>query len=148
MADYSHFLAQPTFPNINRYLDPDDGLLRGIARKHEQDESVAGAARAALNAARDAVEVICKEIEVFESKLQGTEEIGLYAVGGPSGATFFPQTLIAEGSDKVVFRGEDQDGKPFTLIQHVSQLNFAMRSVPVAPDVEPRRIGFHHPEVE
>lgn len=45
----------------------------------------------------------------------------------------------------MVFRGY-VDGRLSTLIQHVSQLNFLLTSVPKAPDRPKRRIGFSSPQ--
>jgi hypothetical protein len=45
--------------------------------------------------------------------------------------------------DIVTFYGTDSEGGRMQLIQHVSQLNVALRAMPILrDDVEPRRIGF------
>lgn len=45
--------------------------------------------------------------------------------------------------DIVTFYGTDGDGVRMQLIQHVSQLNVALRAMSILRDhVEPRRIGF------
>ena len=45
--------------------------------------------------------------------------------------------------DIVTFYGQDEDGQKMQLVQHVTQLNVALRAVPRAQPEEPaRRIGF------
>ena len=47
------------------------------------------------------------------------------------------------GYNLVCFHGEDTEGKPLELIQHVQQLNFLLTVVPKpVPEVPKRQIGF------
>ena len=87
-------------------------------------------------------ELIKKHIVEFESDLDEDHEVGLML-------THFGQSIIMQvtsiGYEKsvlMVFKGF-VDNKPATLIQHISQLNFLLMSVPKAePDKPKRKIGF------
>ena len=81
-------------------------------------------------------------IRNFESQLDARHEIAMGFAGGEAGI------LRIEGlgyfdPDIVTFYGQDEDGQKMQLVQHVTQLNVALRAVPRAQPEEPaRRIGF------
>ena len=96
-------------------------------------------------AAQHSIYEIIKEIKNFEDDLTEDEEAFMAIIGGPSGSAIFLNGIIPLGLDKVVFIGQDQSGKKARLIQHVSQINIMLQSMPIAKEVQPRRfgIGFH-----
>lgn len=81
-------------------------------------------------------------IRNFESQLDPAEEIAMGFAGGEAGV------LRIEGlgyfdPDLITFYGNDETGARMQLVQHVSQLNVALRAVPrPRPEEPPRRIGF------
>ena len=122
-----------------------EALRRAGRERVRREEIITSAAAQALRAASECVgELIC-QIEKFENSLDEHQEVAVFVIGGPAGASFFPTSIQAIDPDKVVFDGIDPDGGPFVVVQHVTQLNFALRAVRTAPDEPPRRIGFHHP---
>ena len=78
----------------------------------------------------------------FEEQLDNEHEVAMGFTGGNAGV------LRIEGMgyfdpDIVTFYGTDAHGGRMQLIQHVSQLNVALRALPLPrEDMEPRRIGF------
>lgn len=89
-----------------------------------------------------AYERIILYIRNFESQLDGKHEVAMGFAGGEAGV------LRIEGlgyfdPDLLTFYGRDEDGQKMQLVQHVSQLNLALRAVARAtPEEPPRRIGF------
>ncbi len=81
-------------------------------------------------------------IQNFEQQLDNEHEVAMGFAGNETGI------LRIEGlgyfdPDIVTFYGTDDEGGRMQLIQHVSQLNVALRAMPILrDDVEPRRIGF------
>lgn len=96
-------------------------------------------------AAEKSVIEIIHEIKAFENELTQDEEAFMAIIGGPSGSAIFLNGIIPLGLDKVVFVGQNQKGEKARLIQHVSQINIMLQSMPIKPEIEPRRfgIGFH-----
>ena len=92
-------------------------------------------------------EILKAYIEDFENGLDKDHQVGLLL-------TNFGQTVIMqvreigyEESVVLVFKGY-VNGVYSTLIQHVSQLNFLLTSVPVEPDHLKQPIGFLVPETD
>ena len=81
-------------------------------------------------------------IQNFEKTLNAEEEVAMGFTDTGAGV------LRIEGigyfdPDIVTFYGSDPTGTRIQLVQHVSQLNVILRSMPKqSPEVEPRRIGF------
>ncbi|HKK97544.1 MAG TPA: DUF6173 family protein [Marivita sp.] len=81
-------------------------------------------------------------IQNFEKQLDNEHEVAMGFAGNETGV------LRIEGlgffdPDMVTFYGTDARGGKMQLVQHVSQLNVALRALPIPRDhIEPRRIGF------
>lgn len=81
-------------------------------------------------------------IQNFEKTLNAEEEVAMGFTDTGAGV------LRIEGigyfdPDIVTFYGTDQTGARLQLVQHVSQLNVILRTMPKASEAaEPRRIGF------
>lgn len=81
-------------------------------------------------------------IQNFEQQLDNEHEVAMGFAGNETGV------LRIEGlgffdPDIVTFYGTDAAGGRMQLIQHVSQLNVALRALPIPrPEEPPRRIGF------
>jgi len=81
-------------------------------------------------------------IQNFEQQLDNEHEVAMGFAGNETGV------LRIEGlgffdPDIVTFYGSDEAGGRMQLIQHVSQLNVALRALPIPKAEEPaRRLGF------
>lgn len=97
---------------------------------------------AAKSEAQWAYERLILYIRNFEAQLDATQDIAMGFAGSEAGV------LRIEGlgyfdPDVITFYGQDEEGMKMQLIQHVSQLNVALRAVPrEAPETPPSRIGF------
>lgn len=86
-------------------------------------------------------EIIKRYILEYQSSLDPEHDVGILL-------THFGQSLLMEVTEigyeqsvLMVFRGY-VNGRFSTLIQHVSQLNFLLTSIPKEPDKPKRKIGF------
>jgi hypothetical protein len=135
---------------IERMFRESQGHHQLLAREHAEriarEQAVADASSYASNSATHTVGSLIQAIAEFEALLTAQQELALFVVGGPSGMQFFPTELIALDPNKVKFCGVNSEGRPFAVIQHISQLNVAMPCVQIEPTETPRRIGFHLPE--
>lgn len=119
----------------------EDAIQKAAQERIGRERKIAAAAEHALNAAALAVDTLVDEIAVFEGTLSDQEEVALFVIGGPAGQQFFPEVMKPLNPDKVLYGGRDQHGRPFTVVQHVSQLNFAMLAAVLEEGQQPRRIG-------
>lgn len=89
-----------------------------------------------------AYERIILYLRNFEEQLDNEHEVAMGFTGGNTGV------MRIEGMgyfdpDIVTFYGMDPAGGRMQLVQHVTQLNVALRALPKAPEqAEPNRIGF------
>ena len=94
------------------------------------------------SAAEWAYERLILYIQNFEKQLDNDHEVAMGMAGNATGV------LRIEGlgffdPDIVTFYGTDPQGGRMQLIQHVSQLNVALRALPIPkPEDPPRRNGF------
>lgn len=86
-------------------------------------------------------EIIKKYILDFQECLDNEHDVGVMLTNFGSTMLMQVTAIGYEKSVLMVFKGY-VDGRESTLIQHVSQLNFLLTSVPKAPDVPKRKIGF------
>ena len=81
-------------------------------------------------------------IKNFEEKLDNDHEIAMGFVGGDTGVMRI-EGIGFYAPDIITFYGADPDGARTQQIQHVSQLNVQLRTLPKHVDQpEPNRIGF------
>ena len=137
-------VPQPIFDS-RALQEMNDGIARASRAKVKRETTIADAAALAMRSASHSVDAIVERIAGYEVLLTADEEVALFVIGGPAGSSFFPTGIEAIDPDKIVFSGVDEGDRPFVVIQHISQLNVAMRAAKVARDEQPRRIGFHHP---
>lgn len=102
---------------------------------------------AALTYSDTQFEILKRYIQDFEATLDKDHEVGLMLTHFGQSVTMVVEEIGYEESVLMVFRGT-VNGTPATLIQHVSQLNFLLTSVPCEPDVPKRKIGFSAPQTE
>lgn len=86
-------------------------------------------------------EIIRKYILRFQADLDREHDVGLMLTNFGNTVLMEVTEIGYENSVLMVFTGY-VNGRKSTLIQHVSQLNFLLTSVPKDPDVPKRRIGF------
>lgn len=86
-------------------------------------------------------EIIKRYILDFQQSLDNEHDVGVLLTNFGSTMLMRVTSVGFERSVLMVFRGY-VDGREATLIQHVSQLNFLLTSVPKAPDEPKRKIGF------
>ena len=107
-------------------------LPKGIARKPQGNKS----------AAEWAWERLILYIRNFEAQLDQEHEVAIGVTDSGAG----PLRIEGLGyfdPDIVTFYGTDPSGARSQLIQHVTQLNVALRAIPKpGSQQEPRRIGF------
>ena len=80
-------------------------------------------------------------LKSFEDSLDEDHEAAMGFAGGPDGALRI-RGVGYSAPDLVTFACTDRRGAPVQLIQHVSQLNVALRASPKPGDAPPYRIGF------
>lgn len=112
-------------------------------RMSDMIDGIAEASRRRNNPAGYMHERVLRQMRDFEASLGEDEEIGARL---PASAFDEPFRLTAVGfsdPDLLVFRGEQEDGRPVELLQHHTQFNLLLVALPKAPERDqPRRIGF------
>ena len=92
-----------------------------------------------------AYEVILKRIKEFQDELDDEHEVALQLASFGQSITLAVTAIGYSNPSTLVFYGY-VNGRPATLIQHMSQLNFLLLSVQKQdPGKPPRRIGFELP---
>lgn len=86
-------------------------------------------------------EIIRKYMQEYEAKIDSEHEVGLILTTFGQSVVMRVTEVSYEESVLMVFKGY-VDGNMSTLIQHVSQLNLLLTSVPKEPNREKRPIGF------
>lgn len=83
------------------------------------------------------------EIINYQENLPDEEDVAMMLVQFNQSIIILVESIGYIGYNLVKFSGKDSSGKPLTLIQHVSQLNFLLKVVPKhEPEVPKRKIGF------
>lgn len=81
-------------------------------------------------------------IQAFEERLDAEHEVAMGFAGSDTGVIRIEGVGFFD-PDIVTFYGSDAGGNATQLVQHVTQLNVLLRSMPKArPQEAPRRIGF------
>lgn len=99
-----------------------------------------------MSAASNHCRSLAYQIQEIEARLDKQSAIAFWVAGGPSGQAFFPMEIYAEDPDRMVFKGVDENNNPFVLVQHVSQLNIAIRVAKLSKGETRHPIGFHIPK--
>ena len=83
------------------------------------------------------------EILRYQANLPEDEDVAMMLVQFNETTTILVKDIGYSGYNLVCFHGEDIEGKPMELIQHVQQLNFLLTVVPKPkPEAPKRKIGF------
>ena len=97
------------------------------------------------NMADYAHEVVLRRIKDFQDELDDDHEVALQLASFGQSITLAVTSIGYSNPSTLVFYGYVDD-HPATLIQHMTQLNFLLLSVPKQdPGKPPRRIGFELP---
>lgn len=114
----------------------------------EESAALAQGLRQTDNPAEWAFVRLTRLIREFESRLDKDEEIGVRGVGLPGDGVLMVHDLGYWGPDLLLFFGRDPDGRPVSLVQHVSRLNVVLSARPKPEADQPaRRIGFRLDEM-
>jgi hypothetical protein len=98
---------------------------------------------AGYDPARWMYERIVRSIDAFEQGLSPDEEVGARLVATPGEEVFHVEHVAYWSPDLIMFEGLSRAGRRVQLIQHFSQLNLLLTSLPKEkPSEPPRRIGF------
>lgn len=90
-------------------------------------------------------EIIKDYILDFQYSLDNEHDVGVMLTNFGSSILMEVTEIGYEESVLMIFKGY-VNGRMSTLIQHVSQLNFLLTSVPKDPEIPKRQIGFIAPE--
>ena len=92
-------------------------------------------------------ELIKQYVEDFEMSLDTEHEVGVMLTNFGQSVLMQVTEIGYEKSVMLVFKGY-VNGKPSTLIQHISQLNFLLTSIDKEPEKPKRKVGFRIPDDE
>lgn len=110
-------------------------LARMDARRQEQAEERAGFAWTMFKVLRG-------QVAAFEQKLTPAEETAAWLANFGANVTLVVTEIAYRDPHLIILRGEDQDGRPRELLQHVSQVSLLLAAIPAKPNRAGRRIGF------
>lgn len=126
---------------------PDPISLSVQHQLHERAKSTQTMVNAAMiqegsNAKQVAINLY-EEIVKYQASLPDTEDVIMMLVQFGQTYTIRVTNIGYSGYTLVCFHGEDIDGKPLELIQHISQLNFLLQvQTKEKPEAPKRKIGF------
>lgn len=120
------------------------GMQKQLQKNHANREIEINASKIQLSSTAEQVAMnLCNEIQRFQSSLSDTEDVAMMLVQFNQSMTILVKQIGYSGYNLVCFHGEDMNGKPLELIQHVQQLNFLLTVVPKSePESPKRQIGF------
>lgn len=129
------FNKQPIIsPSVQRQIDQ--------AQKNRQIEIDASKIQLGSTAEQVAINLY-NEIQRYQANLPDTEDVAMMLTQFNDSIQILVKGIGYSGYNLVCFHGEDKDGKPLELIQHVQQLNFLLMVVPKPePEAPKRQIGF------
>lgn len=85
--------------------------------------------------------IIKKYIQDFEASLDEEHEVGILLTNFGQSVLMEVHTITYEESVLLVFSGL-VDGHKATLIQHINQLNFLLKTIEKNPESTKKKIGF------
>ena len=126
---------------------PDPISLSVQHQLHERAKSTQTMVNAAMvqegSTAKQVAINLYEEIIKYQASLPDTEDVIMMLVQFGQTYTIRVTNIGYSGYTLVCFHGENIDGKPLELIQHISQLNFLLQVQPKEkPEVPKRKIGF------
>ena len=118
--------------------------LNAIQKSHTKNQKMINVATIQENSiAQIVAENLYQEILNYQANLSNAEDVAVSLVQFNETTTILVDSIGYIGYNLVRFGGKDNSGKPLELIQHISQLNFLLMSVPKnVPEAPKRKIGF------
>lgn len=86
-------------------------------------------------------EIIKRYVEDFEASLDAEHEVGMLLTNFGQSVLMSVTQIGFEKSVLMVFKGY-VNGQEATLIQHINQLSFLLKKVPIQEERPKRKIGF------
>lgn len=84
-----------------------------------------------------------KIVTDYQNELSETQDVAMNIVSFNATTIIIVESIGYIGYNLILFSGKDSYGKPLKLVQHVSQLNFLLTTVPKPdPEAPKRKIGF------
>ena len=87
-------------------------------------------------------EIIRKYVTEFQAKLDNEHDVGVWLTNFGNAVLMEVTKIYFENPVLMIFTGL-VNGREATLIQHISQLNFLLTTVPKDPEKPHRTIGFN-----
>ena len=131
------------FPDISSPLISPD-VQRQLDQNYKNRQIEINASKIQLGSTAEQVAThLYNEIQRYQASLPDTEDVAMMLVQFNQSITIFVKGIGYSGYNLVCFHGEDTEGKPMELIQHVQQLNFLLMVVPKPEPEKPKwTIGF------
>ena len=130
---------------INRFYESSDLLAPNNSDEESQSDFLSVIPTRDCQLADYSYEIIMDSIREFEANLDEEHEVALKLASFGRDVTLAVTDIGYANPSTLIFSGF-VGGQPAALIQHVSQLNFLLMSVPKNdPEKPPRRIGFETP---
>ena len=86
-------------------------------------------------------EILKKHIQLFESELDSTQEVGIMMTNFGQSVLMQVTEITFEYPVLMIFKG-NVNGRKATLIQHINQLNFMLTAMELSDGKKRRPIGF------
>lgn len=120
------------------------GIQKQLQKSYANHEIEINASKIQLGSTAEVIATnLFNEIQRYQSSLSDTEDVAMMLVQFNQSMTILVKQIGYSGYNLVCFHGEDMNGKPIELIQHVQQLNFLLTVVPKSePEAPKRQIGF------
>lgn len=130
----------PNMPSSS--ISPD--VQKQLDQNYKNRQIEINASKIQLGSTAEQVAIhLYNEIQRYQANLPDTEDVAMMLVQFNQSITIFVKGIGYSGYNLVCFHGEDTEGKPMELIQHVQQLNFLLMVVPKPEPEKPKRtIGF------
>lgn len=138
MSDINDFFeARPIYPDLSELMKPIESAMIAPNPTAVASQQIADA-MSVLNV----FEAIKKYVQAFERSLDPEHEVGAKLTSFGQSVTMVVENIQYEEPNILVFDGL-VDGHNATLLQHMSQFNFLLVSLPIEHPEEPKRkIGF------
>lgn len=133
-----------SFNNVELPIQLTLTTLNAIQKSHTKNQKMISTATIQENSiAQIVAENLYQEILNYQANLSNTEDVPVSLVQFNETITILVDSIGYIGYNLVRFGGKNNSGRPLELIQHISQLNFLLTTVPKnVPEVPKRKIGF------
>lgn len=123
-------------PKINM---PNLDAIQKVAQENEDVRRIA-----LTSTAEETAKYIYNSILEFSSQIGENSEVGLQVTTLGSGIQVYLSELSYHNPHLIIFGSENPDGTKLRIVQHVTQLNYALIAMPkIEPEKPKRKIGFN-----